>query len=95
MFTQIVLPELASVQGLDPFDLQHADVGGNLLYFGGIRLAAISQIRKAHHSVAMDVVNPQALPVVHYPVEIAHHPNELRNMMVDGRIEPRRCCRTS
>ena len=87
MVTQAVPPELASVHRLDPFDFQLADVRRDLLYARGVGLAAISQIREAHHSVAMDVVHTQALPVIHHAVEIADHPNHLRNMMVDGRIE--------
>src|SRR5258708_16643790 len=92
MFAEAITPELATVHRLNPFDFELADVGGYLLCSRRVGRAAIAQVRKAHHSVAMDIVDTEALPVFHYAVEVAYHPDNLRHMMVDSRIQHRRCC---
>jgi len=92
MLAEAITPELASVHRLNPFDFEVADVGGYLLCSRWVGRAAIGQIRKAHHTVPMDIVDTEALPVLDYTVEVAYDPDNLCHMMVDGRIQPRRCC---
>jgi hypothetical protein len=92
MLAEAITPELATVHRLNPFDFEFADVGGYLLCSRWVGRAAIGQIRKAHHAVAMDIVDTEALPVFHYAVEVAYYPDNLGHMMVDSRIQHRRCC---
>ena len=92
MLTQAVLPEPASMHGLNPFDLESVQVRGYLLRARRIGLAAISQVREVHHSVAMGIVNTQPLPVICHAVDITDDPDHLGHMMVDGGIKLRRIC---
>jgi hypothetical protein len=38
----------------------------------------------------MDIVDTKPLPVIHYAIDVAYHPNHLGHVMVDGRIQDRR-----
>ncbi len=79
-----VAPEAAPLLGLNPSNLHFPHSGGDLLDGGWIGLAAIGQVRKINRSVPMDIVDSQPLPVGDDAIQIADHPCDLRDMMVDG-----------